>query len=355
MRFIYALFLTLLSSFAFAFPSSIFSQLDFGLYWFSYNNNYCKASSGSCSSHYDPTKPTLIYVHGWQPGTTVDNYRENFYGGDYGGPNVDTAVSWLNEGYNVGIFYWNQFADELEVKYAEAKIWVPNGPKNMRYLLSNGIYQNYSTLSSMSELMSDEIASVMSSFSGSRFVIAGHSLGSQMALTVAEDLTDSVNANSINSNLLPDRVSLLDPFHSNGAKSYLNDRWPGEVTRDIVDKLKANNIAIDAYRSSAATSTIFIGDENIGLLNKVAFVELKPWYFWAWQQTEKHIAAKWHYLWSHAFSPTDLKDSGEDGLSASTSDTRVRILMNKDFRLVQDQGEYSRTPEDDRHFKASRL
>jgi hypothetical protein len=39
----------------------------------------------------------------------------------------------VQAGYNVGIMYWNQFADEDEVKDAEAKIWTATGTRAMRW------------------------------------------------------------------------------------------------------------------------------------------------------------------------------------------------------------------------------
>ena len=46
------------------------------------------------------------------------------------------CLKWKADGWNVAIFYWNQMADEDEVKDAEAKIWSTNGPKGMRYRLN---------------------------------------------------------------------------------------------------------------------------------------------------------------------------------------------------------------------------
>ena len=59
----------------------------------------------------------------------------------------------------------------------------------------------------------------------------------------------------------------------------------------------------EAYRSSAVTSTVFVGDANSGLMKMTAFTELKPWYFNSTQITEKHNSAVWHYLWSFSFNP----------------------------------------------------
>jgi hypothetical protein len=107
-------------------------------------------------------------------------------------------------------------------------------------------------------------------------------------------------------------------------------------------------VAIEVYRSSPATSTVFIGDENKALMNKTAFTELKPWYFSSWQLTEKHIAAVWHYFWSFEFSPPSIKSSSDQGASASVSTSRIKALMSSSKKLVHDLGAYSISPSDDR-------
>lgn len=336
------------------FPNSVFDNLDYGLYWFGTDDNYEKAVPGHSNAYYNKYAPTVIYVHGWQNGATPKRSRETWNASDNGGPNLDLAHAWRQDGYNVGILYWNQFADEGEVKDAEAKIWTTNGPRSMRWRKSNGSYSSGPSKNA-GQLMFEALRDNMSDYQGSRLVIAGHSLGNQMALVISKKLKDGISAGNTNSKLKPKRIALLDPFYSKGQKSYLNNKWVGEQCRSYVDSLKGWGVIIEAYRSSAASSTVFVGDENKGLLNKTAFVELKPWYFWSWQQTEKHIAARWHYFWSYDFAPTDLSGTSSDGLSASTSDNRVKTLMNGNQRLIQDRGQYSKSPSDDRQKTGSRL
>ena len=104
------------------FPASTFQNLDYGLYWFGTNDNYEKAEPGYGNAYYDNDAPTVIFIHGWQNGATKKLQRETFNRHDNGGPDKDLAYSWRQAGYNVGILYWNQFADEGEVKDAEAKV-----------------------------------------------------------------------------------------------------------------------------------------------------------------------------------------------------------------------------------------
>ena len=53
-------------------------KLDFGLYFFGEKQNNDKYVVGKKNKYFDPKKPTVIYVHGWERGTTVRNFRETF-------------------------------------------------------------------------------------------------------------------------------------------------------------------------------------------------------------------------------------------------------------------------------------
>lgn len=334
-------------SFAANWPSSTFSNLDYGLYWFGTGDNYEKAIPGHSNAYYNKYKKTVIYIHGWQQDSSVNKRRESFDVSDRGGPSQNIAEGWLNAGYNVGVLYWNQFADEREVKDAEAKIWSGNGPKNMRWRRSDGNYSNASTSNSVTQLLYNSLKTNMAGFQGAELRITGHSLGNQLALTISDALRADVQANNITNKLLPKRVALLDPFYSNGGKSYLGNDWTGERARDIADRLISQGVAIEAYRSSPVTSTVFVGDKNSGLIDKVAFVELKPWYFAAWDLGKKHSAARWHYFWSFSFNPPSIRNSSSDGASASTSISRIKQLMSSSNKLVHHHGAWSKSPADD--------
>lgn len=80
------------------FPDSTFNNLDHGLYWFGYGDTWQKAVPGQSNAYYNASKPTLIYVHGWQNGSTQKKNRETFNRKDAGGPDLDLAYAWLAAG-----------------------------------------------------------------------------------------------------------------------------------------------------------------------------------------------------------------------------------------------------------------
>jgi len=329
------------------FDEQVFKQLDYGLYWAGAGNQFEKAGSQTAtgSRFYNPSKPTLIYIHGWQKGSSKNQSRELFYSTSTGRPDVDFAEMWRAAGYNIGVMYWNQFADEDEVKNAEAKIWSAQGPKAMRWRDSNGDYHDGPT-SSVTELLLNSYLDAMTNFAGNSLRFAGHSLGNQVALRLADRLHTLENSGTIASTLVPERIALLDAYYSNGDKSYLDSRWTGDIGRDIASRLIAADIVIESYRSSLTTTTVAVGDENKALHNMTAFVEMGTGFFNVFQQTEKHVAAIWLYLWSLDSAAPPVNDYQQSGVSASSSNETVRFWMNSDKRLKQDEGRKSKDPAD---------
>jgi hypothetical protein len=339
---------------------TVFKKLDYGLYWYDSNDNAEKAIAGQANPYFNKNNKTVLYVHGWQDNSVNVKFREGFEFQDIGGPNHNLAAAWRNAGYNVGILYWNQFADEDDVSHAEAKIWTKDGPQKMRYkVYTDGranVYKYYTASNkNVAELLYEQVKDFMGSdFNGSELRIAGHSLGNQLALSIADLIRKDVDAGRVTSKLLPKRIALLDPFYSKGSKSYLNGDWAGERARWAANALIADGVAIEAYRTSAATSTIFVGDDNKPLMKKVAFTELKPWYFQAWQLKEKHVASIWHYFWSFDLAPPPIRNSSSQAASASVSTSRIKALMSGSKKLVHDLGAYTISPGDDRMKYANR-
>ena len=350
------LLITVLISFntfaAVTFPASTYEELNYGLYWFDYANAK-KAEPGTINPYYDANKPTFIYVHGWQKGSVEEQGRSTFDRSDSGGASEDLSQYWLDQGYNVGILYWNQFADEDEVKDAEAKIHTTEGPQGMRWKSLDGTY-HAGPNKNITQLLFESIRDNMGDFSNGHFRIAGHSLGNQLALSISKELNNAVE-NGLNANLLPDRIALLDPFYSKGAQDYLDGQWPGEIARETADTLKAANVILETYRSSLAGSSGIAGDTNVDLMNKTAFTEIRPWYLSFWEIAEKHSAAVNWYFGSIAFDAPQLTSNLGDAPSAATSDARTRELMNSNYGARQDEGAYTLTPEDDTFERRDRL
>ena len=337
----------------FPFDASVFENLDYGIYWFGDNYENQKAKAGKSNPYFDPNKPTLIFVHGWQKDTTKRYYREAFNFVADGAPSIYYAEDWIRDGWNVGVFYWNQMADEFDVKNAEAKIWSASGPKRMRWRTPDDKYHDGPSKPA-SLLFYEAYRDAMQTYQGNEIRIVGHSLGNQMAIVMTKFISMAIDNNEIPGHLLPTRVALLDAFYSNYPKDYLDGRWTGEVARQYVIELRVEGVIFESYRTSSASGALLIGDENKDLHKMCAFTEIKPWYFNSIQFGYKHVCAIWHYFWSYSFSPPSIKRSSDTGASASASNERIEELMNSSKKLVHDLGVWSKTPKDDRFVYKSR-
>ena len=338
-------------------------SLDYGLYWAGTGNTFSKYVAGQSNPNYSPSKPTIIYVHGWEKDTTPRGFREtfNWYKNDpTNGLNINTAESWLSAGWNVGIFYWNQFSDEGEVKDAEAKIWTPSGPRGMRWRKCDGTYQTFSRNVSAAQLFYESYTSALSGYYGTQIRIVGHSLGNQMAIRMSKMVSDNIDAGRISSTLLPRRVTLADPFWSKDGKDYLGGKWTGEVSREFVTALKGKGVIFEYYKTSGIND-FGIGDSNTGMRAMTAFQEMPITFVRSTTgdptgDAGRHIAAPNLYFLSYAYAaPKEYTCSwtgsctatGNVALSAKTSDTRVKELMGSSYWHKQIYGLSTATPSDD--------
>ncbi|CAE7751863.1 TTL1 [Symbiodinium sp. CCMP2456] len=247
-------------------------QLDAGIYWFGPDDQSEKAT-GYPSKFYDPSKPTMLYFHGWtgegQGWTSrckrlTTRCHPDICPNGGGQPLVN---SWLDEGWNVGFFYWDQFADEACVRDAEQKLWFDKRGDGFRwkaYNLSSGVsyYQNYNEALdelSVADMCALNVKKAMGSFGGSQVRFVGHSLGAQLAVRCASMLHVEDHPAA------PGRLSLLEPYFSK--HSHLFFGCHGEVTThegmgDFAERLtveyvqnmwKRKKVVTDVYKSSLLT------------------------------------------------------------------------------------------------------
>jgi len=331
--------------------------LDYGIYWYGLGNVSQKAVPGVYNPYFNAAKPTVIFVHGWQKNAVVKRNRDTFNYAENDpqyGVNVNMADAWINAGWNIGIFYWNQFADEPEVKNAEGKIWVGTGPQGMRWRQCDGTYSTVgSPTVSAAQLFYGAITANMANFSGPHLRIVGHSLGSQMAHRVSLMLSDNVVAGRINSRLQPTRVALLDPFWSKDDKTYLNGRWTGEVAREQINTLKTRGVIFERYKSSNIND-LFLGDSNLQLTKMIGQTELIPSWIPSVDQPARHGAAFNMYFRSFAYAPppecistsTGGNNCSGTGASAKTNDVRTKEMMNSAYTWYQLAGMNTEVPSD---------
>jgi len=367
--FLAAVVLVFSSAIAFA----VEERLDYGLYWHGYDNDMQKFVPGENNQYYDSTRPTVIYIHGWQKGHAANGFQKADLLLDHDGVYEYTQNYWIDQGWNVGIFHWEQFADEDDVQWAEAKIWSTDGPKGMEYRLADGSYGTallqYPDLS-VAELAYKDVVAALADYTGGNLRLAGHSLGNQMVTRLGELIYENIVDGNIDEETYRiQRIALLDPAWTKNGKEWLGDSngdgnndWVGERCRwaifDMIDRwTDSRDFVVEIYNTTPLANQLGVGMDANNLLRErvCGTINVRPWYYSSTQVAEKHSAAAWHYFWSMAFNPPvectiswwQRYSTGEMGPSASTPEWRIKEMMENDSTWDQVEGRYTETPEDD--------
>ncbi len=363
-----------------------------GLHWYGLGNA-CEKDDPHFHPLFDPTKPTVIYVHGYQPRTIIRQFKESFNWADNDdefGLDINAADHWLRDGWNVGIFYWNTFADEPFVHDAEAKIWTKETSAGMRYRMltqcGKGVKWRY--VSSTVPCVSEQLAAVLRRRfprGAASYRLVGHSLGAQVVVHAATLLAQAKRAEadvveagaddertrgsldraaSIPSTtsplaakdegspsfVLPSRIALLDAFFTLGPKRYLGWRTLATVLKEeIVDLTLTENVVFEQYQTSILSFAA-----SIHLKPLTAFFDLDPKHIPWWKLRARHVCAPHLYFismasdqvgkrvmkesegactpfWGEVSHHHDTVLEDEDVLRgmAKTSDEHLRVLMQQ--------------------------
>lgn len=330
------------------------------------------------TGYFDPSKPTVIFIHGWQPDTVTQKSRFDFcyqYDGanKQKSPITDTLHSWKH--YNVGVFYWNQFADD-QLGNAEAKIYTSKTSTGMRwaYLDDQGKLQ-YCTASQSNcampgtakqpETVVDMAFNAyknalppVSAYAGHiqpEIRIAGQSLGTQIAI----QLTDRV----LHDQTLPQptRMSLMDPYFSPDSKpGKAAPGMPQSVadfnTAKVTDILSTDpKFAIDEYRTSKV-SYAPLGNPNTTLMDKVAYLQLYPLYIPndANKQLQLHESSIYLYFESMKSLPSVNNNvpNATNFVNAKSSTSDVSALMGQKRYQLPTKASYNFADTQDEAFSS---
>ena len=311
-------------------------------------------------SYFNPNKPTIIFIHGWQPMTVVNKNRFDFcynytLAKDTPANTNNTLSQWKD--WNVGVFYWNQYADEISPYDAEAKIYSPNGAKGMRWKYR---WVNSETGKANSSYCSNKqancnmptneqgepidivqmayqayIAAMPSAeqYLSKNVRIAGQSLGTQIAIQLTGKLLfDPQGAPE------PTRLALMDPYFTPDHQFTLVNKLPDSVANynaNIVSNiLQAHpTFPITVFRTSELSQAPN-GNSAESLNNQVAYIHLYPNYMYAANDNElqaaRHIASIYLYFYSKKFSANPLMAAASSNyITAQSLDADVVNLMRQ--------------------------
>jgi hypothetical protein len=355
--------------------ANMFGQIkaDYGVYWLKNAGTNSESATPACRSslgkqqcmqklesagYFDPKKPTIFFIHGWQP-VTVKNknrfdlcYRYKQADGSES-PTYNTLQYW--KGWNVAVFYWNQFADEDNVLSAESKIYSTQGINGMRwaYLDKSGQLQHCNRYTSscimphkgfkqedILDLAYDAYQNAFpSDYHPEKLRIAGQSLGTQVAI----QLSDLVLHNK--SLPQPTRVALMDPYFSPDNMGTKLQHLPQSVAnynqQKVEDIEKTNpKLPITVYRTSEV-SFAPTGNPAPALMNDVAFMRLYPGFLSGQGgalQGELHQSSIYIYFESMKALPDDNPQVLLSNYvnAASPNQSALQLMHQKRYQLSND-------------------
>lgn len=212
-----------------------------GLFWLDASGKRYRYDSDNVP--YNPEKPIVIYIHGWGGGGSID--RPDF---------------WTEMGYNVGIFRWGQMA-ELNPFAGQSMLWGTDG-ELFGWERDNGTIET-------EDVPSHAVAQIFVAcfndfikehgFWGEEIRFTGHSLGAQATLAMSDYMLAEIEAKRIDPNLLPDRITLLDPY-LNGLPDTTTVSWRGvdmseagstKPAYQVAKALHDRGVAVEVVQSSS--------------------------------------------------------------------------------------------------------
>ena len=223
-----------------------------------------RASESLATKYFDPSKPTLIWFHGWEStGSVGDRYL--MAGADtrkvMSSYDCNYAHELKEKGYNVGTFQF-QGVEDGDTNYAKSLGVI------YKYVVESFNKTDYS----LSYLFAVEIVKVFGESYAQDITFTGHSCGGFVSTATNYMLQAFYHAGKItNKNLIAKRMIVQDPYVDTlgdglaanamlmGTDELIGDRRKSAVVQDMMIKLhKFDNVAIDVYLGMSGASDEFI-------------------------------------------------------------------------------------------------
>lgn len=324
-----------------AVPLEYDKNTKYGVYWIGEDNSdYVRSGENMDTKYFDPSKPTFVFAHGWEPDkkNSTDGLFEDFVThketvSKTGTEDVrDYAKTLKEQGYNVALLSWFPYASSLARLFQSIWISFENG-----YALSTRFAM--------------ELALVLGENYKGDVKFVGHSYGSQMALATTYQLIEFQKVGMIaNENIIPTRLTLADPYfgattlisgwESISKKSIsftgekLKKREPAKLFADVLDKVVSKkDIAVDLYFGMGMASTYYYkydgSDSNFEKLSKnCAIVNFKGLRLEYGDTSIHNLARDWTLL--SIVDSVEFKDqNGDIAPSGGASNEQIKALRGK--------------------------
>eukprot|EP00697_Spironema_sp_BW2_P016621 gnl/Spiro4/7988_TR4199_c0_g1_i1.p2 gnl/Spiro4/7988_TR4199_c0_g1~~gnl/Spiro4/7988_TR4199_c0_g1_i1.p2 ORF type:complete len:265 (+),score=35.43 gnl/Spiro4/7988_TR4199_c0_g1_i1:792-1586(+) len=197
-----------------------------------------------------------------------------------------------------------------------------------------------------------------------------HSLGTQITLRLAGMIMRAIENGRLDPKMAPQRVTLLEPFMTKGQKDYISGTWKtlAQILTEEVEYIQQRGVFVDLYRSSRYNHLPLIADPHLDLVEKTAYVRLRPRYHEVNAPKYlliKHKAARWWYFSSYRMleGPPEYITVYEDKSRvvyspsggvipwARASVSLLESWQNSRSYAEQFEGKKTRTPTDDMFYR----
>lgn len=348
--------------------------LDFGIYWYDARGQSAKAypDGRAMPGFYDPSRRTVLFIHGWMVDKVAEEVdqaaqvargRASFRGSSQDVGNIDVQRAWVEDGWNVGIFHWTQLADEPGIfggipvpRVASHKIWSTDASELDGTAVA-GRWRNcaggFSTDNAppvpIYQLLIRDFTTALQGFRGSELRLAGHSLGSQLAVLLAGYLHDAP-ATEVPTRFRTPRVALLDPFFGAGAVRTADDASATRISDRMARRLRElsqQGVRFEWLKTSGVNDLAEpfkqarpLDELAPTLGRRVGVPNFLPDGIGG--VARRHQAASKLYFWEYAFGPSAASPSAATP-TAELPDPTAGVVP--EFRQVG--GQVTPTPEDD--------
>lgn len=185
---------------------------------------------------FNANERTMILIHGEMPNNydkkfsmVLNNTDYVYYTDNRNNYNIEIDVDverelyqyWLEQDYNVGIFHFEKFADDSMEKLSQ-KLF---NSISMRYKTDNGYVNSKIPNYSLTEILAATfLKEIPQEAYGNEIRLIGNGIGANLALSLSDYLYAYYEKGVVKQEVLPHRVSLIDPYLSNEAFNN-NIKW----------------------------------------------------------------------------------------------------------------------------------
>ena len=226
---------------------SLRSDTLYGLYWYGKDaTDSMRSQENMPTEYYDPSKPTVIYSHGWKMSNeekeTMTTLAKTVSKTGGASGEIDYVVEFKALGYNVAFWDWHAYAQLLP--YLQNEIWVVKDAEALSESDKTKYKNYYDALVALDgrsfagELVRS-LNAVMKEAEDKEVVFIGHSFGGQMVTAAAYTIYKLADEGLLsNNNIVPDRVILADPYMT-GAEVFGQTDLLDETIEETPTALKA--------------------------------------------------------------------------------------------------------------------